>query len=175
MGMPEGEKKHAWITHEIFYAKLAELVEKQPAGNLLRYDKVYQILSEELHDDVVNALQQERMALSLAQSQIDDYVALREQGKSAPCPFCGTPNPDSKSFHDGCRDGWAIQSLECGKCGAGWDEQYKLTNIIVVGLPDHGHDCSDCGVEVEASCNCMDPNEEHLCGGQVCYRKGATD
>lgn len=49
-----------WVTREAFDAKLAEFVDKMSTAELLSIPGMYEILCEELNNDVLTALEDER-------------------------------------------------------------------------------------------------------------------
>lgn len=52
--------KYGWVTDEIFDRKLEELVGQMTAEDILAMPGVYEIVSEELNNEVLSALEAER-------------------------------------------------------------------------------------------------------------------
>jgi hypothetical protein len=53
-------KDYDWVTDEMFDFKLTELVEQMSPFDLLQIPGVYEVVVEELHDEVLSALEEER-------------------------------------------------------------------------------------------------------------------
>ena len=47
------------------------------------------------------------------------------------CPCCGSHEIEGGSVE--VSGGMAFQEITCGKCGAGWDDEYKLTGYTARG------------------------------------------
>ena len=53
-------KRYSWVTTEMFDAKLAELLDEMSGGGILQIPGVYEVVSEHLNNDVLEALEAER-------------------------------------------------------------------------------------------------------------------
>lgn len=49
-----------WVTDDMYDEKLREIIDREPAGKLLRYAGVYESLSEILNDEILAELESER-------------------------------------------------------------------------------------------------------------------
>ena len=49
-----------WITDEMFYDKLTEIIDREPASKLLTFAGVWETLSETLNNPVLEELEAER-------------------------------------------------------------------------------------------------------------------
>ena len=54
------KSKYAWVTSEMFDAKLAELLSEMSGAEILQIPGVYEVVSEELNNDALEALEKER-------------------------------------------------------------------------------------------------------------------
>ena len=57
--MPKAAK-YAWVTSEMYDAKLAEVLDEVGGSGLLAVPGVYEVVSEHFNNDVLEALERER-------------------------------------------------------------------------------------------------------------------